>query len=123
MRFGKILILVMAGATGCAVDRGIVHDYGLYDTGEVQAIAEFEYRGDWRSGLKNEYFKNGHLKRSEWSRHGKPLMVVNFHENGQLKSEERFKGDEIVFGAYYAVDGTLTREIGEKVHGLAKGNR
>ena len=73
--------------------------------------------------MKNEYFKNGHLKRSEWSRHGNPWMVINFHENGQMKSEERFLSSEIAFGAYYSEDGTLIRNVGEKVDWPAKKKR
>ncbi len=116
MRLKNFCLLVLIGATGRAGDRGKILDYRLYDSGQVKAIAEVEYEGDWQSRLKNEYFKNGRLKRSEWSRHGKPWMVVDFYESGQLKSEERFWGNEIIFGAYYHEDGTVIREVGEKVN-------
>ena len=120
MRLRNIVILVLVGVGGCAADRGTIRDFRRYEAGQVQSIGEVEYEGDRRSGLTNEYFKNGHLKRIEWSRNGKPLLVVEFHDNGQLKSEERFWRNKIVYGAYYSVDGTLTRQVGEKIHWLAK---
>ena len=120
MRLSNILILVLVGATGCAGDYGKIVDYRLYDTGEVETVVEVEVDGDWQAGLKNEYFKNGHLKRSEWALHGKPWMIVEFHENGQMKTEERFWGSEFVFGVYYSEDGTLIQQVGAKVKRFAE---
>jgi hypothetical protein len=115
MRLTSITILVLVGATGCAREHSLIRDYRLYDTGEVQAVAAVEYERDWKAGFRNEYFRNGRLKRSEWLRQGKTWIVVEFHDNGQLKSEERF-WPEIVFGAYYAEDGTLVRQVGKKLN-------
>ena len=123
MKFTNIAILLTATLAGCAANRAMVLDYRLYDTGEVQETAWVESEGNRQSGSKNEYFKNGHLKRLESSRQGKPLMVVEFHENGQMKSEERFRRNEIAFGAYYSEDGALIQQVGEKVYWREEGEQ
>ena len=116
MRSSLIVILALVGATGCAQRRSMVSDYRLYDTGEVRTVGMLESEGgDRQTGLVLEYFKNGRLKRSEFSHQGTPWMVVTFHENGRMESEERLRGDRIAFGAYYAEDGTLLRQVGRKI--------
>ena len=51
----------------------------------------------------------------QWTENGRPVVKLEFYENGHLKQEERFSGSELTYGAYYSQEGQIKRTIGQRV--------
>jgi len=105
---------------GCN-NRSIIKDHELYDTGEVKSKAVSFVNGtSGGDSYVSEYFKSGRLKSEQWSRDNRPVVKLEFYENGLLKSEERFFGGELTYGAYYSEDGELNRTSGQRLRSASK---
>ena len=124
-----ILLLVCIAVSGCFSGQSMIHDYELYESGKPKSEAtSYYYEGrDSQNQISHshltEYFENGHLKTEEWSmgiNERKPLFKLTFHENGQLKSEERFFNGELVYGIYYTQEGQIEQTYGELINWITK---
>ena len=113
----KLLLYILLSSTliGCRRS-SCIRDFTQYDTGEIKTTMQFEkhHNVDFSVGHKLEYFKNGQLKRMEWIVQSVPNIIVEFYEDGQLKSQEQFSGSDVSYGAYYTQEGSLTRTVGQQ---------
>ncbi len=118
-----IVLLLLALVSGCQ-SSGVVLDRTLYETGEPRSERWFVITaGDVGSvnptGLpvpsySSEFSEDGRLEMETWFLNGQPRVRLAFHDNGRLKSEERFRGEELVFGAFYDIYGELKRTVGHR---------
>ena len=119
----SIVVGVSCILVGCQSGFAHVNDYRLYNSGEpksegwVTALLD----EDHVYGQDAEYYQDNRLKQIRWRVNGKPITVLRFHPNGQLKSEERFLGEGLDFAVYYDQHGTVEKTIGRRLGALAKG--
>ena len=110
-----VLVFVTLMIFGCN-SHCKIHDYELYDTGEVKSEGVAFINGtSCKYSHVSEYFKSGRLKSEQWLRGDCPVVKLEFYENGRLKVEERFLSGELTYGAYYAEDGKINRTSGKRL--------
>ena len=115
------LVLAMGFLCGCRVNQSLVMDCERYDSGELKSIAAVSvYEKHRNYSYKTEYFKNGRLKLEQWAAASGLLMRLEFHENGMLKSEERYLNNQIRYGATYGPEGQLEKTQGQKIKSEAQ---
>ena len=78
----------------------------------VAGVRLADTRGEMRRATG--YYESGQLQSEHWSTGGTDTKLT-FHENGRLKSEERFSGGDLLYAAYNAEDGGLERRAGDPV--------
>ncbi len=117
MRYSVIVsfILAMSLVSGCATSQSLVIDGERYESSELKSVGAVSSSDGHRIyGYQSEYFKNGRLKAEQWSDGGGPLVRLEFHKNGMLKSEERYWNNQVSYGAYYGPDGRLEKTQGQR---------
>ena len=120
-----LAITASCSIAGCQSGGSKTKDYRMYDTGEPKADAwvtsrhcQFLWmvsRDKSTFGEHAEFYKNGRLKQMQWTVGGQPVTVLHFHENGQLKSEERYSRNQLDFAVYYDSQGRTERTIGKRL--------
>lgn len=118
-----IVLLVCALVSGCQ-SSSVVLDRKLYETGEPRsetwvvvaagAVGSVNPAGLPVPKYTSEVFEDERLEMETWFLNGQPRVRLAFHENGRLKSEERFRGEALVFGACYDIHGELKRTVGHQ---------
>jgi hypothetical protein len=116
VRFAILLTTVVA-ACGCVQSpRSTVHAASFYDSGKPKEAVSTYYEGKLlQQSDRSEYFESGRLKLEEWSGSRNPLVRLAFHENGRLKSEERFFNGQLAYGVYYSEAGEVERTVGQRL--------
>ena len=112
------IILATLVIFGCRMgQRSIVKDHRLHDNGKPKVASWTAHvsHADVNYGEGAEFFEDGRLKQVSWWVDGRPVTVLRFHPNGQLRAEERFSGNQMDFAAYYDDRGTLERTVGQRL--------
>ncbi|MHC4443637.1 MAG: toxin-antitoxin system YwqK family antitoxin [Planctomycetota bacterium] len=119
-----ILTVLIAGLGGCSrfANMTRVSDHSMYNTGELKMVGcTHSYNGyterKMSAGYTSKYFKNGRLQSETFSINGKPKTKLGFYKNGRLKLEERFDRNQLVYGVYYAEDGSIIKSVGNRISG------
>ena len=116
-----VAIAAICSIARCHSGNSHVKDYRLYDTGELKADG-------WVTTVRHdesiyaqhaEFYKNGRLKQMQWTVHGQPVTVLNFHANGQLQSEERYRRNQLDFAVYYDSQGRTEKTLGKRLSWVA----
>lgn len=72
--------------------------FGFYESGKLKK--EGSYLDDNPVGITKMYYENGNLMVESKIVDGKNIYYKDYYENGQLKQEVYYKGDEIIRRTY-----------------------
>ena len=72
--------------------------FGFYESGKLKK--EGTYLDDNPIGITRMYYENGNLMVESKIVDGKNIYYRDYHENGQLRQEIYYKGDEIIRKTY-----------------------
>ena len=118
-----LAIGAVCSLAGCYSGSSRTKDYRMYDTGEPKADAwvTVERRDKAVYGQYAEFYKNGRLKQMQWTVHGQPVTILQFHANGQLRSEETYSRNQLSFAVYYDSQGRTEKTIGKRLDWVKDG--
>lgn len=112
----SFLLIICFAISGCANNRGMIHDYDVYDSGKPKNTSDTYFNeNENKFTHSSEYYENGRLKLECWYEFDRPLHKLEFYDNGQLKSEERFINGKLDYGAYYKENGQITQTTGQLI--------
>lgn len=123
-----IALAILSGLSGGChrmfTNQSYAIDVKPNETGELAAVEE-TYVYDTLTALGAqadvnvrhtvEVYPNGRLQRESWKSDTVEDVTLTFHENGRLKSEERYVGQTLRFGVYYDPEGHLIKTVGERL--------
>jgi hypothetical protein len=127
MKRNSVTVLAITAiwlSVGCQLNRSSISDQQFYETGELREDASIirvsfgEERTSY--GRSAEYFKDGRLRKIHLYGDDQPAVVLEFHSNGRLKSEEQRVADKLTFAVYYDENGNVERSLGERVRRSAQ---
>jgi hypothetical protein len=116
---GLTLVLLLTGCGRMFTNTALVADIEPGPDGQLAAADYIFIRqtlgGEVSIRQQNEFYPNGRLKRCVFEPTRLTSVALAFYPDGQLKSETRYKRDEVRFAQHYDEQGKVTETVGERL--------